>query len=208
VGSIHTAVANTDGATYGYWLEWTNTEFRVNVVTTGGIVTAIAPLNLASSLHFTLLQLTLTAANILEIYVNGSGFVTPLGGGDTYIPAPPTAIPTFGVRDVGGTNPLFGLLSGAAYNGVAINAALVGAHYAACTNARDMVDAPSGYGSVLVPSFTNLWSARRGNNGQGEPEAFPGVPLRRAHATWTDEHGLVPLTREGTLAVATIIHSV
>jgi len=206
----HCYFANTDGATYGWWIERdASNNLSVNVVTAPAGVLAAAVTSPPGSVgRPTLIQLTLTSGNILYIIVDGTVFSQTNLGADVYVPAPGAAVATLGVRDVAGTDPMGGLLAGAAYVEPAEDISVAGVRWAAVTVARDMVDPPAVYGNV-GPPYTNLYSARRGNNGQGQGIAFPGIAFLSPNATWPDEHGLVTLTREGIadLLVATILNS-
>jgi len=200
----HTYFANSDGATYGWWIERTPTDVVVNVVSTAGVVAAGIPSNMGSVGRPMLLVLTLTAANELQLRVNGTLFVSAALGANTYIPAPGGSRATVGIRsDL--ANSARALIAGLAYATPAIDENLYAVQWAACQSSRDLVDHPARYGNFM-PAYTNLWSGRRGNNGLGEGTPFaPAVPFRAAHPVWQDEHGLVPLERVGTLFIATIL---
>lgn len=206
----HCYFANTDGATYGWWIERAaSNNLSVNVVTAPAGVLAAAVTSPPGSVGKpTLIQLTLTSGNILYIIIDGTVFSQTNLGADVYVPAPGGAVATLGVQDAAGTNPMGGLLAGAAYTEPAEDISLAGIRWAACTVARDMVDPPAVYGNAGAP-YANLYSARRGNNGQGQGIAFPGLGFLSPAPTWRDEHGLITLIREGNtgLLVATILNS-
>jgi len=206
----HCYFANTDGATYGWWIERDAADnFSVNAATTGGVTATVVTSPPGSVGRPMLIQLTLASSNIIYIIINGTAFSPNNLGADVYVPAPGAAVATLGAQDTAGTNPTKnGLLAGAAYTEPAEDISLSGIRWAACTVARDMVDPPAVYGNVGEP-YTNLYSARRGNNGQGRPVALPGLGFLSPNPTWRDEHGLVTLTREGNagLLAATILNS-
>jgi hypothetical protein len=205
-----TYFANTDSNTYGWWIERdAANNLSVNVITApAGVLTAAVTSPPGSVGKPTLIQLTLTSGNILYIIVDGTVFSQTDLGADVYVPAPAASVATLGARDITGLNYVGGLISGAAYVEPAEDISVAGVRWAAVTVARDMVDPPAVYGNVASP-YTNLYSARRGNNGQGNPVAFPGLGFLTPNATWRDEHGLITLTREGNadLQVATILNS-
>lgn len=208
-GETHCYFANTDGATYGWWIQRdAANNLSVNVVTApAGVLAASVTSPPGSVGRPMLVQLTLTSGNILYIIVDGTVFSQTNLGADVYVPAP-GGVAVLGAQDVAGTNPTSGLIAGAAYVEPAEDISLAGIRWAACTVARDMVDPPAVYGDA-GPPYTNLYSARRGNNGQGQPVAFPGLGFLSPLPTWRDEHGLVTLAREGNadLLVATILNS-
>lgn len=197
------------GAGYGWWIQRDpgDGSFRGFVITTGGFVfvssnTSGLPAPYGTP---TLIHLTLTGDNNLQLYINGSFAGETALGADTYIPAPGNAVATIGARDVTGANFMAGLLGGVAYTEPAQSADLYGLHWAAVHGARDMVDQPSGYG-VVVPAYTNVYSCRRGNNGGDQPVAFFG--FKSAAPTWPDVHGLATLQEQGSgLFVATTLNS-
>lgn len=104
VGETHCYFANTDAATYGWWIERTSAGLAllVHLVSTAGIITVQVASGIGSVGKPMLIHLTLTGDNTLQLYVNGTFCDATALGVATYIPAPGAAVATLGAQDLAG----------------------------------------------------------------------------------------------------------
>lgn len=135
----------------------------------------------------------------IALHVNAATFVTAdFAEGEAYVPAAGGSQAAIGNQNAAPTAAASGcFVLGCGFSASILTLEQVYRHQLACLEAGDFVDGAQGgaFGAGL-PTFDNLYSARRSNAGVGETTFVAGVKngvtvgqVPRAAATWVDLNG-------------------